>query len=364
MERYRQRGVEQPLPAALHLVTQAGDVLQGDLRLRRHGAAPLEGQALGRLEADLLPLKGPRRLLCRYRPHVDGQVHRRARRHEPLEEAWGQGAGPAAQVQRADQAVSDAHVSAVDLHLDGRLLVVLGGGAAEGCGHQEHAKLAASQRVDGQPCPGKQAAQVVDAGELAHGVEAPVEDGVAGLKVGEQAPERLRGSLGLRGKVCGLCLLEVLCQAFQARRVLSDEQLRREVQGIEGAGEGPQLRLVDLQHHHLADADLHAVQSHRAVFVEVRQHEEQGQVRRRLEGRGLPRRAGFRLRGESAPRYCLRSDGPVRGAPRSASGQSSNKLFQEGVLLCSMGLGRGQGRSSAARPRPWPTAPGRGRSPP
>ena len=238
------------------------------------------------------------------------------------------------------------------------------GGAPQGCCHQEHAKLAASQRVHGQPRPCQQALQVVDAGELAHGVEAPVEDAVAGLKVGEQSLKGLAGGPGLWGKVVRLGLPEVLSQAFQARRVLSDEQLRREVEGVERSGEGPQLRLVDLQPHHLADAEFRAVQSHRAVVVQVRQHEEQGQVRRRLEGRGLRRRAGFRLRGESALRYCLRSDGPVRGAPRSASGQSSNKLFQEGVLLRSMGLGRGRGRSSAARPRPWPTAPGRGRSPP
>ena len=164
---------------------------------------------------------------------MDGQVHRRARRHQPLQEAGGQGAGPAAQVQRADQAVSDAHVSAAYLHLDRLLLVELGGGAAEGCDHQEHAKLAASQRVHGQPRPCQQAAQVVDTGELAHGVEAPVEDAVAGLKVGEQSLKGLAGGPGLRGKVLRLCLLEVLSQAFQARRVLSDEQLRREVEGVE-----------------------------------------------------------------------------------------------------------------------------------
>ena len=34
--------MKQPLPAPLHLVPQPGDVLQGDLRLRGHGAAPLE----------------------------------------------------------------------------------------------------------------------------------------------------------------------------------------------------------------------------------------------------------------------------------------------------------------------------------
>ena len=163
----------------------------------------------------------------------------RARRHQPLQESGGQGAGPAAQVQGADQAVSDAHVSAAYLHLDRRLLVVLGGRASQSGGHQEHAKLAPSQVVDGQPGPCQQAAQVVDAGRLAHGVEAPVEDAVAGLKVGQQTPKGLSGGPRLRGQVGGLGLLEVLPQPSQAGRVLPDEQLRREVQGVERPGEGP-----------------------------------------------------------------------------------------------------------------------------
>ena len=54
-----ERGVEEPLPAPLHLVPETGDVLQGDLRLRGHGAAPLEGEGLRRLEAHLLPLQRP-----------------------------------------------------------------------------------------------------------------------------------------------------------------------------------------------------------------------------------------------------------------------------------------------------------------
>ena len=225
--------MKQPLPSPLHLVAQPGDVLQGDLRLRGHGAAPLEGEGLGRLEADLLPLQRPGRLLCRYRADVDGQVHRRARRHQPLEKAGGQRAGPLAQVKGADQPVSDAHVAAAYLHLDGRLLVELGGGAAQ-CGrHKKHPKLAAPEQVDGEPGPGQQAAKVVDAPELAHGVEAPVEDAVAGLKVGEQTLEGLGGRPRLRWKVLGLGLLQLLPHPFQAGRVLSDEQLGREVQGVE-----------------------------------------------------------------------------------------------------------------------------------
>ena len=127
-----ERGVEEPLPAPLHLVPETGDVLQGDLRLRGHGAAPLEGEGLRRLEAHLLPLQRPGRLLGGNRADVDGQVHRRSGRHQPLEEAGSEGPGPLAQVEGAHQGPAYAHVAAVDLHLDRRLLVELGGRAAQG----------------------------------------------------------------------------------------------------------------------------------------------------------------------------------------------------------------------------------------
>ena len=230
--------------------------------------------------------------------------------------------------------------------------------------------------MDGQPGPGEQAAQVVDAGELAHGVEAPVEDAVPRLKVGEQSPERLGRRLRLRGQVGGLGLLQLLPHPSQARRVLPDEQLRREVQGVERPGEGPELRLVDLEAHHLADAELHPVKAHRPVVVQVRQHEERGQVGRRLGYGGLGFHAGRTKR--LAPAFCfwrllpascgygsvrcsglrrlMRSGGLPRRGLRSASRDSSNKVFQRSLLLRSMGWGRCL--CAAARPRPWPTAPG------
>ena len=121
--------------------------------------------------------------------------------------------------------------------------------------------------------------------------------------------------------------------------MLPYEQLGGEVQGVERPGEGTQLRLVDLQAHHLADAELHSVQAHGTVVVQVGQHEEQGQLGWELGGRGLRRCVGFRLRGESALRYCLRSDGPVRGAPRSAPRDSFNQLLQVDSFLFSMVLG-------------------------
>ena len=152
---------------------------------------------------------------------MDGQVHRRARRHQSLQEAGGEGTGPLAQVEGADHAVSDAHVAPVDLDLDLLALVHVGRRAAKSGRYEEHPKLAASQGVDGQPGPRKQAPQLVDAGELAHGVEAPVEDAVAGLKVGEEASEGLGGGLRLRGQVVRLGLLQLLPHPAQARRVLA-----------------------------------------------------------------------------------------------------------------------------------------------
>ena len=260
-----------------------------------------------------------------------------------MQEAGGQGAGPAAQVEGADQAVSDAHVSAAYLHLDRRLLVVLGGRASQGGGHQEHAKLAPSQVVDGQPGPRQQAAQVVDACGLAHGVEAPVEDAVAGLQVGQETPKRLGGGPRLRGQVLRLGLLEVLPQPSQAGRVLPDEQLRREVQGVERPGEGSQLRLVQLQAHHLAHAELHPVQADRPVVVQVRQHEEQGQLGRELGERD--RCLGvLRIGRKPLFRRLVRSVGRLRRPNLSSSQQLSNKLFQRSGLLCSMGLGSPRGR--------------------
>ena len=119
----------------------------------------------------------------------------------------------------------------------------------------------------------QQAAQVVGARELADGVEAPVQDAVARFQTREQTPEGLGRRPRLRGQVRGLGRLQVGPQPFEARRVLAHQQLRREVEGVERAGEGPELRLVELEPHHLADADLHAVKAHRPVLLQVGEHE-------------------------------------------------------------------------------------------
>ena len=318
---------------------------------------------MGRLEAHLLPLQGPRGLLSGNRPQVDGQVHRRSRRHEALQKAGGQGPGPLAQVQRANEAPPDAHVAPVDLHRHGRLFVKLGGGAAEGGGHQEHPKLAAPERVDRESGPRQQPAQLVGPLELADGVEAPVQDAVAGLQVREQSPKGLRGRLRLRGQALRLGLLQVLPEAFQARRVLAHQQLRREVQGVERPGEGPQLRLVQLQAHHLAHAQLDPVQANRPVLLQVGEHEAVGQRARRLRG-GLLGLRGLGACRKSLFRRLLRSGGRLWRPLPSASRDSFKQLLQWGLLLRSRGLGTRRCRCAAGRRRPWPTGPGPGPPPP
>ena len=107
-------------------------------------------------------------------------------------------------------------------------------------------------------------------------------------------------------------LLEFLPEAFQPGWVLPDEQLYWEVQGVEGPGEGSKLRLVYLQAHHLAHPNLHSVQPHRPVLLQVRQHEEQGQVgwrfgswhRRRLHAVCGLRRGRFFFNRPLGPRSC------------------------------------------------------------
>ena len=157
--------------------------------------------------------QGSRRLLRRYRPQVDGQVHRRSRRHEALQEAGGQRPGPLAQVQRAHETPAcllprqaDSHVAAVDLHLHGRLLACLSvrqvhlrGRTAEGGCQEEHPKLTAPERMHGQPGPRQQAAQLVNPPELADGVEAPVQDAVALFQARSAGPRRDSAA----ARVCG-----------------------------------------------------------------------------------------------------------------------------------------------------------------
>ena len=78
----------------------------------------------------------------------------------------------------------------------------------------------------------QKAAQVARAVERADGVEAAVEDAVAVFQRGEQAAERLRRRPGLRGQVAGLGFLQALPHAAEVGRVLADEELEREVEGI------------------------------------------------------------------------------------------------------------------------------------
>ena len=282
VERHREGGVEEPLAPALHLVPQAGDILEGDLRLGGEGAAPVEGEALGGLEAHLLPLERAGGLVRGDGPEVEREVHGHARRHQPLEEAGGERARPAPEVQGAREVVPEPQVAAVDLDLDGRLLVPLRGGAAEGRGQQQAPQGAALERVDGESGPREQGLQFLHTLPLAGGVEATVEDALARLEVSEQALKGLRCFPRLWGQPLGLLLLEGFPHPTEVGRVLAHEQLDGEVEGVEEAGEGPELRFVQLQPLHLADAHLDAVEPHHRLLLQMGEEEAERQRQGRL----------------------------------------------------------------------------------
>ena len=186
------------------------------------------------------------------------------------------------------------------------------GEPAEGAGEHEHPQRAASQQVRGEPGAHEQGAQLVHALVLADRVEAAVEDALAGLQLAEQPPERLRRLPRARGQVRWLRGFEVVPELAEAGRMLADEQLQREVAGVERAGEGPQPGLVQLQPEHLADAELLAVESHRPVVLEVGEHEGERETGWRLRFWSLGRRGLRTLR-----RWCG-GGGPAGQERRSA----------------------------------------------
>ena len=123
--------MEQPLTPALDIVAQAADVFERDLGLRRERLAAPERECAGRLEADFLPLQLARGLLGRDRTQVQGQVQRRAGRHQLLQEPRRERARPLAQVQGTGQAVADLDVALADHDFDRLSGVALGGRAAQ-----------------------------------------------------------------------------------------------------------------------------------------------------------------------------------------------------------------------------------------
>ena len=200
----------------------------------------------------------------------------------PCRKPGGQRAGPLAQVQRTGQVVADAEVATVDLHGQLGVFVPFLRRTAQGRGQQQEAQRFALQGENAQAAPGQQAPKLVHPVVFADCVEAPVQDALAGFQSGQQPAQGLGGLLRLLGKVAGLGFGQVLPQSCQNRLVLAHQQLHREVQGVQGTGEGPQLGFVQLQPHHLAHRQLHPVQAHRPVVFQVGQHEEQGQGGRRL----------------------------------------------------------------------------------
>ena len=185
---------------------------------------------------------------------MEREVHGHARRHQPLEEAGGERARPPPEVQGAREVVPEPQVAAVYLHLDGLRLVPLGGGPAQGRGQQQAPQGAALQRVDGESRPREQGVKLLRAVDLAAGVEAPVEDALAPFEVSEKDLEGVGRLARLRGQALRLGLAQLVPHPGEVGRVLPDEELDGEVEGVEEAGEGPQLGLVQLQALHLADA--------------------------------------------------------------------------------------------------------------
>ena len=116
--------------------------------------------------------------------------------------------------------VPDADVAAVDL--DGKLFlfVPVVGGAAQGRGQQQQLQRLALQGEHPQPGAGQQAPQLVGAGVFAHGVEAPVQDALAGFQRGQQPSQGLGGVAGLLRQVVGLGLGQGVSEGLQHRRVL------------------------------------------------------------------------------------------------------------------------------------------------
>ena len=137
-------------------------------------------------------------------------------------------------------------------------------------------------------------------------VEAAVEDAVAGLKLAQQALERLRRRLGPRGQGVGPRFPECVPQRPQVGRVLAHEQLDGKGEGVEGAREGAQLGLVELQPQHLADRDPFPVEAHDHLLLHMGEEEAEGQGQGRLLRAGL--HLSLRVRGSRA-HECRRSHG-------------------------------------------------------
>ena len=79
-----------------------------------------------------------------------------------------------------------ADVAPVDLHLDLGHLVHLLGGTSQGRGQQKHPERAPREGMHRQPRLGQERPQLIGPPVLADGVEAAVQDAVAGLKLGQQ----------------------------------------------------------------------------------------------------------------------------------------------------------------------------------
>ena len=144
------RCVEEPLAAPVHLVSEAGHVLEGYLRLRRGRSPAPQRQRGRRLHLDLLPLQGPCRLGGGDGRNVQRHVHRDAQRQHRLKVSRRQGAGPPGQMKGLQNTSSD--LDAVASEGDGQRPLLVGHRwrAARQRGPYEGAQRPVSQREDGE----------------------------------------------------------------------------------------------------------------------------------------------------------------------------------------------------------------------
>ena len=223
-------------------------------------------------------------------PQVQRDIHRRAGRHQLLQEPGRERARPLNQVQSAGEAISEPNVALVEHHLNRLRLVALGRRAAQGRSNHEALQGLALKRVDAEAGAGQQAAKFRRVLLLADRVEAAVQDALARLQLGQEPALGLGGRPGLLGQVAGLGLLQLAPHAPELRRMLADQQLQRKIAGVEQPGEGAQLGRVQLQAHQLGHGELDPIEADGTVHIEVREHEAERQLGQFAGGYVLLRR--------------------------------------------------------------------------
>ena len=141
--------------------------------------------------------------------------------------------------------------------------------------------------------------------------------------------ERLRRRPRLRGQVWGLGLSEAFPHAAEVGRVLADEELDGEVEGVQRARERSELRLIELEPHDLEDAELDAVDADGAVVLQVGEHEAERQRQRRFYNGlpGLP--AGIGRSAQDAVCHALGPSSQLSQGGASSPGHGDDAVAQD-----------------------------------